>query len=60
MVEEELDYIFERDGEKLRLEGVPTWVCERCDFTQVSDEVVDAIEDMLEHLDTVQEELEEE
>lgn len=52
MVEEEMAYIVQIDGEELRLEGVPTWVCEACDYTQVEQEVIDAVEDMLEHLDT--------
>jgi hypothetical protein len=32
---------------------VPTWVCESCDHTEVEQEVIEAVEDMLEHLDTV-------
>mgnify|MGYP001381486228 FL=1 len=55
MSEEFLDYIVElEDGQQLRLEDVPTWVCEKCDYTEVEEEVIEAIEDMLEHLDTVQ------
>lgn len=55
MREELLDYIVEReDGQHLRLEEVPTWFCEKCDYTEVEEEVGEAIEDMLSHLDTVQ------
>jgi YgiT-type zinc finger domain-containing protein len=53
MIEELLDYIVDVDGEELRLEEVPTWVCESCDHTAVEPEVIEAVEDMLEHLDTV-------
>ncbi|MCA9872405.1 MAG: YgiT-type zinc finger protein [Anaerolineales bacterium] len=61
MREEMLDYVVElEDGQQLRLEEVPTWVCEKCDHTEVEEEVIEAIEDMLEHLDTVQEGEEEE
>ena len=60
MREELLDYIVEmEDGQQLRLEEVPTWYCEKCDYTEVEEEVGEAIEDMLEHLDTVQGEEEE-
>jgi len=55
MVEELLDYVVEIDGREIRLEGVPTQVCDTCDHTEVEAEVVAAIEDMLDHLDTVQE-----
>jgi YgiT-type zinc finger domain-containing protein len=54
MVEERLSYTVTYEGEDLTLEGVPTWVCEACDTTLVEDEVIEAVEDMLEHLDTVQ------
>jgi len=61
MSEEFLDYVVElEDGRQLRLEEVPTWVCEKCDYTEVEAEVGEAIEDMLEHLDTVQAGAEEE
>jgi YgiT-type zinc finger domain-containing protein len=54
MVETEIDYLVEiENGEQLRLEGVPSWVCEACDYTAVEDEVIEAVEDMLAHLDTV-------
>lgn len=60
MNEEFLDYVVEQeDGQQLRLEEVPTWVCEKCDHTELEEEVVEAIEDMLEHLDTVQSDEEE-
>lgn len=55
MIEELLDYNVElEDGQEVRLEEVPTWVCEKCDHTEVEAEVIEAINDMLEHLDTVQ------
>jgi YgiT-type zinc finger domain-containing protein len=54
MVEEMLSYTVDYEGQTLTLEGVPTWVCEACDATLVDDEVIEAVEDMLEHLDTVQ------
>ncbi|MGB4871961.1 MAG: YgiT-type zinc finger protein [Candidatus Promineifilaceae bacterium] len=55
MHEEFLDYVVEmEDGQKLRLEEVPTWVCEKCDYTEIEEEVGEAIEDMLDHLDTVE------
>jgi YgiT-type zinc finger domain-containing protein len=61
MVEELLDYIVElEDGQQIRLEEVPTWVCEKCDHTEIEEEVAEGIEDMLEHLDTVQAGAEEE
>lgn len=54
LVEELLDYTVEHEGHTLKLEDVPTWVCEACDYTQVDQDVIEAVEDMLEHLDTVQ------
>lgn len=54
MVEEEMDYVVELDdGQEIRIEGVPTWFCEHCDYTMVEDDVIEAVEDMLEHLDEV-------
>ena len=53
MVEEEQAYIVQlEDGVELRLDDVPTWVCEICDHTKVEDDVIDTINDMLDHLDT--------
>ena len=60
MFQEEATYIVEHEGEQLQLEGVPTWVCESCEATIVEDEVAEAIEDMLDHLDTVQADVDEE
>ena len=60
MVEQLMDYVVKRNGGELRLEDIPTWVCERCDATLVEDAVIEAVEDMLEHLDTVTAETEEE
>jgi YgiT-type zinc finger domain-containing protein len=54
MVEEMLNYTVDHEGHTLTLEGVPTWVCEACDHTLVEEDVIEAVEDMLEHLDTVQ------
>ena len=60
MTEELLDYMVEIDDQELKLEDVPTWVCETCDYTEVDEEVIEAVEDMLAHLDTVQADPEEE
>ena len=50
----EQDYVVELpNGEEVRLEGVPAWFCERCDTTLVEDDVIEAIDDMLEHWDTL-------
>jgi len=52
MVEEEMVYLVQLgDGQELRLEDVPTWVCEVCDHTQVDEDVIETVEDMLSHLD---------
>lgn len=53
MMLEERAFIVEIDGQDVQLEDVPTWVCERCDHVHVDPEVIEAVEDMLEHLDTV-------
>ncbi len=54
MVEEEQVFVVQlEDGRELRLEDVPTWICESCDHTEVEPEVIEAVEDMLEHMDTV-------
>jgi hypothetical protein len=50
----------EIEGETLRLEDVPTWVCSQCDYTFVEEAVMETVEDMLAHLDDVQAGLEEE
>ena len=60
MVEQLMDYVVKRNGVELRLEDIPTWVCERCDATLVEEAVIEAVEDMLEHLDTVAADTEEE
>ena len=53
MIEEEMAYVVQlEDGQELRLEDVPTWICERCDHTAVDEAVIAAVEDMLAHLDT--------
>ena len=52
MVEEEMSYVVQlEDGQQLRLEDVPTWVCESCDFTVVDEDVIATVEDMLAHMD---------
>ena len=53
MTEELLDYVVEIDDEEIKIEDVPTWVCETCDYTDVDEEVIEAVEDMLAHLNTV-------
>jgi YgiT-type zinc finger domain-containing protein len=54
MVEVEQVFVVQLDdGQELRLEDVPAWLCESCDHTEVEDEVIEAIEDMLAHMDTV-------
>lgn len=60
MTEELLDYVVDVDGQQIKLEEVPTWVCDMCEHTEVEPEVIEAVEDMLAHLDTVQAESEEE
>jgi YgiT-type zinc finger domain-containing protein len=60
MDEELLEYVVEIEGETLRLEDVPTWVCSQCDYTFVEEAVMETVEDMLAHLDDVQVETEEE
>lgn len=52
MVEEEMTYVVQMEGgQELRLEDVPTWVCESCDHTTVDEAVIATVEDMLAHLD---------
>lgn len=53
MVLELQDYVVEVDGQELLVEEVPIWVCEQCGYTVVEDEVISAVEDLLEHMDTV-------
>lgn len=60
MTEELLDYVVEIDDQEIKLEDVPTWVCETCDHTEVEEDVIEAVEDMLAHLDKVQAGTEEE
>ena len=51
VMEEELtDYTVEYDGEELVIEDVPTWVCTQCDHTYVEGDVIEAVEDLLDHL----------
>ena len=52
MIEEATPYIVKmEDGQELRLEDVPTWICENCDYTTVEEAVIATVEDMLAHLD---------
>lgn len=60
MTEELLDYVVEIEDQEIKLEDVPTWVCDTCDHTEVEEDVIEAVEDMLAHLDTVQAGTEEE
>ena len=54
MIEEELQFVLQlEDGQELLLEDVPTWVCESCDHTEVEESVIEAVEDMVAHMDTV-------
>ena len=53
MVQEQQDYVVEVEDGELLLEDVPIWVCEQCGYSFVEDEVIEAVEDMLEHMDTV-------
>ena len=53
------DYIVMVDDEEVTVEDVPIWVCPQCGHTHVEEEVIEAIEDMLEHLDTVSDDDEE-
>ena len=54
LMEEELaDYTLDIDGEQILIEDVPTWVCTQCDHSYVEEEVIEAVEDLLDHLDDV-------
>lgn len=53
MIEEDMAYMVQlEDGVELRLDDVPTWVCEICDHTMVDEEVAATVNDMLSHIDT--------
>lgn len=60
MIYEERTFLVELDDREIQVEDVPTWVCERCDHVHVDPEVIEAVEDMLDHLDTVAGDAEEE
>lgn len=51
MIEVTETFELERDGQMLRLEDVPAWLCESCDHVEVDPEVIETVEDMLDHLD---------
>jgi len=53
MVQELQDYVVETDEGQLLVEDVPIWVCEQCGYSFVEDDVIDAVEDMLNHMGTV-------
>lgn len=53
MVQELQDYKVDTDGGQLLIEEVPIWVCEQCGYSFVEEDVIAAIEDMLDHMDTV-------
>lgn len=50
MVQENINYKTEINGEEITIEDVPIWVCEQCDSSFLDDEVIEAIEDMLSSL----------
>lgn len=60
MFEELQDYVVEIDSQEVTVEDVPIWVCEQCGYNEVEEEVIEAVEDMLSHMDTVLAEAEEE
>jgi YgiT-type zinc finger domain-containing protein len=46
------DYIVSvEDGDDIVVEDVPIWVCPQCGYSEVDEEVIATIEDMLEHMD---------
>ncbi|NLF65690.1 MAG: YgiT-type zinc finger protein [Chloroflexi bacterium] len=46
------DYIVPvEDGDDLIVEDVPIWLCEQCGYSEVDEEVIATIEDMLDHMD---------
>lgn len=53
MEEELIDYYVDFDGEQILIEDVPTWVCAQCDNTIIEEDVIEAVEDLLDHLDDV-------
>lgn len=53
MVQELQDYVVETDEGELLVEDVPIWVCEQCGYSFVESDIIAAVEDMLEHMDTV-------
>ena len=57
--QELLDFYVEIDGEQVLLEEVPTWVCTQCSNTFVEDDVIEAVEDLLDHMDDVAEDTDE-
>ena len=53
MIQELQDYVLDTDEGQLLVEDVPIWVCEQCGYSFVEDDVIDAVEDMLDHMETV-------
>lgn len=53
MVQERQDYKVDTDAGQLLVEEVPIWVCEQCGYSFIEEDVIAAVEDMLEHMDTV-------
>lgn len=47
------DYIVEIEEGEVVVEDVPIWVCDQCGYDEVEEEVVEAVEEMLAHMDTV-------
>lgn len=53
MDEQLQDYYIDYGDDEIQIEGVPVWVCPQCGYTEVEANVIEAVEDMLDHLDTV-------
>jgi YgiT-type zinc finger domain-containing protein len=53
MVQELQDYTVDTEAGQLLIEEVPIWICEQCGYSFVEEDVIAAVEDMLEHMDTV-------
>ena len=52
-MEQELqDYTVERAGQRLTLEEVPVWVCVQCGDMVVDEEVIEAVEELLDSIET--------
>lgn len=48
------DYVVTlEEGEEVIVEDVPMWLCEQCGYTEVEEEVIATVEDMLDHMEMV-------